>query len=74
MGTYAYVWWYGVLYCVLTNIGEVLHGGLHLVVGQGLEPHDHDSDVLLVAVEPTDLVITRSPGVPTAQEKLFFSF
>jgi len=53
-----------------TNIGEMFHGGLVLVVGQGLEAHDHDGDVLGVPVELALLVISRSPWVSAASSYL----
>ena len=49
-----------------TDIGEVFKSSLVLVVGQGLEPHDHDGDVLGVPVEHALLVIASSPGISAA--------
>jgi hypothetical protein len=54
-----------------TDIGEVFEGSLVLVVGQGLEPHDHDGDVLGVPVEHALLVIASSPGISAATIHLF---
>jgi hypothetical protein len=51
-----------------TDVGEVLHDRLHLVVGQGLEPHDHDGDVLRVSVKHALPIVTRSPGIATIKK------
>ncbi len=53
-----------------TDIGEVFKSSLVLVVGQGLEPHDHDGDILGVPVEHALLVIPSSPGISAATKAI----